>query len=165
MIEDDTTNNRAATTNNDSKSFDEILLEIGLKNYENHYNRYKDIDTKAFGVITITGILITFLTKPTNTDCLTTTFFILTMLSFLITVALSVYVIRPHKYEAISTENLIKLSEVKKDDQISKTVGTIAAAEKSMCGVANIKGEDLKWSIYSLGFSVVMLIFYSILSH
>ncbi len=164
MTDEETNNKSSALINNNSKSFDEILLELGWKNIENHYNRFKDIDTKAIGVITITGILITFLAKPVTADCLTKTFFILTMISFLITIALSVYVIRTRKYEAISTENLIKLSEGEKEDQLSRTVGTIAATEKKICEVANSKAENLKWSIYSLGFSIVMLIFYSILS-
>ncbi len=147
------------------KEFEDVLLDIGWKNLESHYNRFKDIDAKAIGVITITGILITFLTKPATNDCLTKTLFILTMVSFLITIILSILVIRTRKYETVSTKNLIKeLSEEKKEDQISRTVGTIADKEQEICDVANTKAKDLRWAIYGLGFSVIMLIFYSILS-
>lgn len=147
------------------KEFDDAMLDIGWKNLENQYNRFKDIDTKAIGVITITGILITFLAKPATNDCLTKTLFILTMVSFLVTIILSILVIRTRKYETVSTWNLIKeLSAEKKEDQISRTVGTIADKEQKICDVANTKANDLKWAIYCFGFSVIMLIFYSILS-
>lgn len=159
------TNNKSQESTNNSKSFDEMLLELSCKNLESHYNRFKDIDAKAIGIITITGILITFITKPTTTECLTKTFFALTMISFFVTIALSVWVIRTRKYEAISTDNLIKeLSDETKEKQISRLVGTIAATEKKMWEVSNNKAKDLRWSIYCLGFSIIMLIFYSLVS-
>ena len=147
------------------KSFDDALLEISWKNLESHHNRFKDIDAKAIGIITITGILITFLAKPVNNEWLTEIFFTLTMLSFLITIALTVLVIRTREYEAVSTNILIdKLSNEKKEYQIGGIIGTIAAAEEKMCEVSNKKAQDLQRSIYSLGFSIFMLILYSMLS-
>ncbi len=44
--------------------FEDVLLDIAWKNLDSENNRFKDIDTKAIGIITITGILMTFLTKP-----------------------------------------------------------------------------------------------------
>lgn len=156
-------------SNSSSKSFDEILIELSWKILENHYNRFKDIDTKAIGVITISGVLITFLTRTSsNSNCLSTTFFILTMVSFLITILLGINVVKTRNYEGIPTESLIKLSEsmeYKKEEQIGITLGTIAATEKTMRDAANTKADDLKVSIYGLGFSIIMLIIYSMLSH
>ena len=147
------------------KSFNDALLNISCKNLERHYNRFKDIDAKAIGIITITGILITFLAKPVNNGYLTKIFFVLTMLSFLITTMLTVLVIRTRKYEAVSTGKLIaELSNETKENQIGRTISTIAAAEKKMCEVSNEKAQDLRRSIYGLGVSIVVLIFYSMLS-
>lgn len=156
-----------SSSNNSSKSFDEILIELSWKILENHYNRFKDIDTKAIGVITISGVLITFLTRFSNNNCVTITFFILTMVSFMITILLGINVVKTRNYEAVPTESLIKLSESlehRKEDKIGITLGTIAATGNTMRDTANAKAEDLKLSIYSLGFSIIMLIIYSILS-
>ncbi|MCD4845552.1 MAG: hypothetical protein K8R25_13810 [Methanosarcinales archaeon] len=154
-----------ANVDDSRKSFNDVLLNISCKNLESHYNRYKDIDAKAIGIITITGILITFLAKPVNNGYLTEIFFTLTMLSFLITIVLTVLVIRTRKYEDVSTDKLIdELSNETKENQINRIIGTIAAAEKKMCEVSNTKAQDLRRSIYSLGVSIVMLIFYSTLS-
>jgi hypothetical protein len=160
--------NSELASNNSSKSFDEILIELNWKILENQYNRFKDIDTKAIATITVSGVLITFLTRSSNDNCLTIPFFILTMVSFLITILLGINVVKTRNYEGIPTESLIKLSEsmeYKKKDKIGITAGTIAATEKTMRDAANAKAEDLKISIYGLGYSIILLIIYSILSH
>lgn len=37
------------------KDFDETLLDVAWKNLDNHYTRFKDIDGKAAGIITISS--------------------------------------------------------------------------------------------------------------
>lgn len=151
--------------NETSKSFDDALLEVTWKTLESHYNRFKDIDAKAIGVITITGILITFLAKPVDNECLTKTFFVLTMMSFLVTIAFSVLVIRTRKYNSLSTEKLIeKLKNETHERKIGGIIVAIAAQETKMCEVSNAKAKDLRWAINCLGFSIIILIFYSVVS-
>ena len=45
------------------KDFEEALLEIGWSNLSTENKRYKDIETKAIGIITICGIFVTLLLK------------------------------------------------------------------------------------------------------
>jgi NAD-dependent DNA ligase len=84
------------------------------------------------------------------------------MVFFLITIALCILVIRTRTSAAISTENLIKLPRNEKET--TRIIGTVASVEKIVCDITNTKARDLRFSIYSLGISIIMLIFYSILS-
>lgn len=145
------------------KSFNDLLFDVAWKNLENHNARYKDLDTKAVGIISIIGILITFIVKPVDNIHISTTLFMLTSFSFLITILLCIGTIMTRKVKVISTDNLIEyLSEESEERQIKGIIGTIAAAEKEMCEVSNAKATVLKYTIFALGFSIILLIFYSI---
>jgi hypothetical protein len=100
------------------KDFDDSLLEIALKNIEIERTRLKDIDTKAIGIIAIVGILVTFLSKSVslellsasvNLKLLSAVLYILTTLSFLITILLCVNTIRVRKFESLETDLLIEV--------------------------------------------------------
>lgn len=148
------------------KDFDDAMLDVAWNNLNFQYTRFKDIDTKAIGIITITGILITFLSKPTGNGCLSNTLFIMTSLFFLITILLSVAAIALRKYEALSTNNLIaELSHEGEKRQIRGITGTMAKVEKEICDAANKKADILKFAIFSLGASIILLILYSISSY
>jgi hypothetical protein len=145
------------------KEFDDAMLDVAWNNLNFQYTRFKDIDTKAIGIITITGILITFLSKPTGNGCLSNTLFITTSLFFLMTILLSVGAIAMRKYDALSTNNLIdELSHEGEKRQIRGITGTMAKVEKEICDAANKKADILKFAIFSLGASIILLIFYSI---
>jgi hypothetical protein len=143
--------------------FEDALLDIAWKNLESENNRFKDIDTKAIGIITITGILMTFLTKPTSSGVISTILFTLTSLSFLGAIFLSIMVIRVRHAETLSTKYLIEdFKDEKSERQIKGLIGTIAETEKNLRSVCNNKAEELTYAVYVLGVSIVLLIFYSI---
>ena len=146
-------------------TFEDVLLDVAWKNLDNENNRFKDIDKKAIGIITITGILMTFLTKPTNLGVISTILFILVSLSFLDTILLSIMVIRVRKAETLSTKYLIEdFKDEKQERQIKGLIGTIAETENNLRSVCNNKAEELTYAVYALGFSIILLIFYSISS-
>lgn len=143
--------------------FDKALLDAAWKNLETHKIRFKDIDTKAIGIITITGILITFLSKPVNNSCISISLYLITLISFLITILLCLGVIMVREHEALSTNNLInELSDEVEKIKIKRIIGTIGATEKSMCEATKSKAECLKFAICGLGFSIILSIIYSL---
>lgn len=156
----------AEANEKESKTFDDALLDVAWKSLDSHCNRFKDIDNKAIGIITISGILMTFLAKPVDNRVISTVLFILTAVFFFITILLSVIVIRTRKYEALSTEELIKeFCDEDEKRQIRGIIGTIAETEKKMCEVSNAKARELKYAIYALSVSIVSLIFYSVVTY
>lgn len=139
------------------------MLDIAWKNWDSQYNRFKDIDTKAIGIITISGILMAFITKSASYGQVTTVLFILTSFSFLVTILFSVRVIRLREIDMISTNNLInQLREEHKERQIRGIIGTIGKVEDSLQTACDTKANELRHSVYSLGCSVIFLILYSI---
>lgn len=145
------------------KDFDDALLDTAWKNMDDENNRFKDIDAKAIGIITITGVLVTFLAKPVNSRNITNIFFILTTLSFLVTILFSILVIRVRRVEALSTQYLIEdFKNEKPERQIKGLIGTIAKSHSDLRMACNKKAKDLIRAVYALGFSVISLIFYTI---
>lgn len=124
--------------------FEDAMIDVAWKKLDIENNRFKDIDTKAIGVITITGILMTFLVKPTDSGIVTSTLFILTALLFLAAILLSVFVIRVRKGESVSTKILINgLKKEKQENQIRGIISTIADAEDKLGDVCDTKAYEL----------------------
>lgn len=147
------------------EDFDGAMLDVAWKNLESENNRFKDIDAKAIGVITITGILMTFLVKPTNTTSskISLIIFTLTAISFFFTILLSVSVIRTRKASVLSTRFLINdLVNEKPERQIRGIIGTIAESESNIQAVCAIKAKELTRAVFALGFSIILLISYSL---
>ncbi|MFZ2412182.1 MAG: hypothetical protein WAW23_11470 [Candidatus Methanoperedens sp.] len=145
------------------KEFEDALLDIGWNNLDSEKNRFKDIDTKAIGIITITGILMTFLAKPENLGNISSFLFVLTALSFLSTILLCVRVIRIRLADALSTNYLIEdLKNMEPKLQIRGIVKTIANAELSLGMACTSKAEELKYAIYALCASIILLIAYTL---
>jgi len=145
------------------KDFEDAMMDIAWKNYDSENKRFKDIDAKAIGVITITGILMTFLSKTDNHSEISTALFILTSVSFLGTILFSVKTIKVRGSEALSTDYLIQ--DLKNENtmrQIRGMIATIAAAEDSQREVCNEKAGDLSCAVYGLGISIILLILYSL---
>ena len=143
------------------KDFDKALLDIGWKNLDIEYKRIKDLDTKATGIITITGILITFLIKPQDVVG-NLILFKLALASFFITILLSIVVIRNRKYEGNSTLKLIsELEDEDSERQIGGIIGRNAKTECDLCIIANDKAKELRWAIRFLAFSILLLIIHS----
>jgi hypothetical protein len=156
------------------KDFDDRLLEIAIKNIEIERTRLKDIDTKALGIITIVGILVTFLSKSVSLELLSasmslkflsTVLYILTNLSFLITILLCGLTIKVRKIEHLSTDFLMEdLKNENPERQIGGLIGTSASVEKSLSDTCDQKANNLRYAVYALGASIVLLISYSLLT-
>ncbi len=143
------------------KDFEDAMLDVAWKNLDNEEKRYKDIDAKAIGLITITGILMTFLMKPVSPG--SKILFFLTAISFLATILLSVIVIRVRSAEGLSTTYLIEdFKEEKPERQIRGLIGTIAATERTLREVCNTKANELRCAVYALGLGVGLLILYAL---
>ena len=107
--------------------------------------RYKNIDNKAVGIISITGILMTF------------------SVFFLVTIILSIMAMSVRQTEALSTKYLIEnLKNESPERQIRGIIGTIAEAEADLRKVGNAKANWMRYSVYALGISVALLILYSL---
>lgn len=143
--------------------FEDAILDIAWKNLDSENNRFKDIDTKAIGIITITGILMTFLVKPENAGFITSFIFMLTAFSFLITILLSVKVIRTRWADGLSTNYLIEdLKSMEPKLQVKGVIKTIANAEESLGEVCTSKAKELECAVYALGVSIILLISYTL---
>jgi len=144
------------------KDFEDAMLELSWNNYTIEYQRYKDIDNKAIGIITISGILISFLIGSTNAVG-SKGLFILTTLSFLIAVFFCVLTLRVRSSEILNSNKLIEeLKSQKQTRQIRGTVGTIAKVEMSLQKACESKIDDLRIAVHTLVAGVFFLIFYSI---
>jgi hypothetical protein len=145
------------------KEFEDALLDIALKNIDNERNRFKDIDTKAIAIITVVGVLITFFAQKFFGSSGNFYLLLLTSLSFLITILICASVITVKMVDVLSTELLIEdFKDAKKEDQIRGTIRTIAKAEKSLRDRSSKKANELKYAIFALGFSIFLLILYSL---
>lgn len=144
--------------------FDEIMLDIGWKNLDAENKRHSELDTKAIGLITITGILITFLigsVDPTLGLSGSKILFLLTLFFFLITVYKSIKVLEVKKMKALSSESLFKkLINEDSDFQIKTILRSIVETETAMRNKNTEKADKLRVAVNFLGYSVVFLIFY-----
>lgn len=139
--------------------FEDALLEIGWKNLDKEDKRFRDIENKAFAVITISGILMTFLVRLEGSS---EALFMLTSLFFLVTVALSVLALWTRGYDTVSTRSLIEdLKDKEKKLQIRGIISTIAKSEESLRSLCDAKVKWLRLSVYGLSLSVALLILYS----
>lgn len=144
------------------KGFEDALLDIAGNNLESEVTRYKDIDNKSIGIITITGILMTLFINS-NEGTTTAPLLVIIVLSFLITIILSIMAMRIRQSDALSTKFLIEdFKNEAPERQIRGIIGTIAETEASLRKVGNTKAKWLRYSVYALGASVALLILYSL---
>jgi len=147
------------------KDFDDAMLDVAQNNLESETNRFNDIDTKAIGVITISGILMAVLPKPSNAGVLTIFLFTMASLCFLAVVAFSILTIRVRSGVKLSTNCLIEdLKSAEPPRQIRGIIGTIAEAERKIGDACDSKLSELRWATYFLGVGVAFLILYYISS-
>jgi hypothetical protein len=143
------------------KEFEDALLELSWNNFQTENQRYKEIDDKATNIITICAALISFLIafRPEGSSDV---FFLFVVLSFLVTVILSVRVLRTRKTETVSTERLIKdFKKSEPSQQIRGIITTIGTAEKNLRDVCNKKTNEMSKAITVLVFSVIVLSVYA----
>lgn len=150
------------------KDFEDTLLEVSWNNLNVENKRFKDIDTKAISIITICGILTTLLinfgiSDGISDNTLSQAIFILTALSFLLTVILSISVIKPRKVKSLSTKALIDFFKDKaQETQITGIIATVAEAENILMDINDLKAQELNKSVKLLGVSVILMIVYSL---
>ena len=146
------------------KDFEDALLEVSWNNLNIENKRFKDIDTKAISIITICGILTTLLINFGISDnTLSQIIFILTDLSFLLTVILSISIIKPRKVKSLSTKTLIDFFKDKAPEtQITGIIATAAEAEDLLMDINDLKAQELNKSVTLLGVSVILMIVYSL---
>ena len=145
------------------KEFEDVMLDIAWKNLDSENNRFRDIDTKTIGVITITGILMTFLPIPEDVCSISVYLFFLTIISFFVTILLSVLAIKVRRADILVTKYLIEdFKDVEPcEHQIRGVTTTIAESQYSICKANAKKANNLKYAVITLSISVVLLIFYS----
>ena len=140
------------------KDFNDALLYISWNNFQFQYSRFKDIDTKAIAVITISGILIALLPSKISGNFLSSTFLIATFFLVLETIFYSIKAFTIMKYKVMFTKNLINdFRDKKPERQIGGIIGSIADSEESVCYVNDKKVIELKKAIYLLASSVATL--------
>ena len=147
------------------EEFEDVLIGLSLKNLDAENKRYRDLDNKAISIITISGILISFLVGFVNSSEMigSKILFTMTTLVFLSAVFCSVLVLRIRMTDILTTRCLIdKLKDKKQERQIRGILGTIAKVEDSLQTVCNTKANELRYSVYLLGIGVMFLILYSI---
>jgi hypothetical protein len=148
------------------KEFNDSLLEIVSKNIESEKKRLNDLDTKAIGIITIIGIVVVFISKPENLGRLSATIYLITILSFLITILLCVLVLRQRDFNVLVTKYLIDdFRDENLETQRKGIIDTSAEVEASLTGVCKSKGKYLRLAVHALGISILFLIIYSIVIH
>jgi len=144
--------------------FEGTLIEIAWKKLDSENNRFRDIDTKAIAIITITGVLITLIPKYDNMGGFQKILLILTAVSFFTTIFLCILVLRTRKSEVISIKYLIEdFKNENKENQIRGLISTIAESERSLCKVCNNKANELNYAVIEFGISVILLVLYSLL--
>ena len=146
------------------KEFDKSLLDIGWKNLESQEKKYTELDTKAMGIISISGIIITFITKPaTDSSCFSISLYILTSLAFFTTILFSIWAIRTRKYKGLLTNNLIyELGTEPEERQIGGIIGSIAQTQENLYETTRRKVIDIRHTVYIFGISILLLIIYSL---
>ena len=146
------------------EEFDNLILDIAQKNLDREYNRFKDIDNKAIGIIGVAGVLLTFISRPTSSDiCVLSkdVIYMFTLSSFSITIILGLYTVMIRKYIHLPTDNIIKGAIY--DKKYKKTlIGTYKKSENKLTEEANKKACILKCSIFMLGLSIILSIIYNV---
>jgi hypothetical protein len=156
---------------------DEALLDISWKNTNEMFNRFHNVDTKAFGVITVCGVLASLLAAfanklevaSVNSNVTTTiayykginsSLFTAAGMFLIFTILACLYVIRPRDIMDISTKrlsrNMESISEEAKN--IHDLVLSIGEFEEVWRNEAEKKAREFRNVLYLLAFSVILLI-------
>ncbi|MFZ3168152.1 MAG: hypothetical protein WA130_11105 [Candidatus Methanoperedens sp.] len=143
--------------------FNDAMLDVSQNIFDTENKRHEAIDTKAIGIISIAGILITFLIGFVKIEDYREVFF-LTVFSFLISVIFSIWVLIPRKTHLLLFNELIdKYEGTSQEIQITGIAATIWKTGKVLRKVCNTKATLLFISIIFLGTGVILLIILSLL--
>lgn len=148
-------------------SFEEMMLQVSLKNLEMYNDLLRDVDSKAIAIATVTGVLAGLLKGSENLinsgTKISWILFSLTIFSFLITAFLSILVIRV-RHKSIPTSKLLNKDFCEREEEklkIQEIIRIIAEAEDSLNKTYEAKLHDLKLATITFLVSVIFLILYS----
>ena len=145
------------------KEFEDAMLDVSWKIFDTEIKRHEALDTKAIGIISTAGILITFLIGFVKIEEYKQILFF-TVFSFMIAVIFSILVLIPRKTELLSISKLIDRFEgTEQDIQITGITATIWKTGMALRSVCNTKAVLLLISIIFLGIGVILLILVSLL--
>ena len=145
------------------KDFEDAMLDVSWNIFDTETKRHEALDTKAIGIISIAGILTTFLIGFVTIEEYKQ-IILLTVLSFMMAVIFSILVLIPQKTELLSFSKLIdKFEGSEQDIQITGIATTIWKTGRVLRNVCNKKAVLLLISIIFLGTGVILLILVSLL--
>lgn len=147
------------------KDFEDALLEISWNNFSTENQRYKDMDTKAAGIITICGVLATLLIGFGSVDGITeSNIYFAAVFALLLAAAFAVYVLKPIEVDGFRTQNIIDdITKAKRGEHISGIIATVSKCESSLIEANNTKALRITLSVYSLAVAVMLILIYSFL--
>lgn len=145
------------------KDFEDAMLDVAWNNLDAMVKRYSASDTKAFGIISLCGIFVSFMIAIVlngNMVPFTMGLFLLTAITFIFSVIFCIASIYPRKINDLSTDKLIDdLFNKKPEHQIRGIITTIGGVEDSWRKVCAKKALWLIRASYALGIGVLTLIF------
>jgi len=150
------------------KDFEDVLLDVVLRNGDDERARLKDIETKTFEVITliitISGIVSTLLTKPTNSGTMLGVLFVSINVFLLISILFCLRIIFKRAYLAVLSPKLLieDLKNESLEHQIRSIIATIISETEGFRILANNKAKELQYAIFSFAFSIILMILYSL---
>lgn len=145
------------------KEFEDAMLEVSWNIFDGELRRHEALDTKAIGIITIVGILITFLIGFVKVEDYKNVLF-LTIFSFLISVIFSILVLIPRGTHLLSFKELKdKFEGTPQDVQITGIAQTTWKTGQDLRKMCNTKALLLFISVIFLGSGVILLLLLSIL--
>lgn len=140
------------------KDFEDAMLDVSWNIFDTEIRRHEALDTKAIGIISIAGILITFLIGFVKIEDYKQVLF-LTIFSFLISVTFSILVLIPRGTHLLSFKELVdKFEGTTQEIQITGIASTTWKTGKSLRNICNTKALLLFISIIFLGSGVILLL-------
>lgn len=134
------------------KSFEEVVIEIGMENLQMELNRWDTIDNKALGVVGIAGLLTTLWTFLNMNP--------LFLLPLIAAIFCSLACLWVRGTEMLSTQFLI--DDFKDEEhvmQLRRTARTIAKVERCLRIVCARKAWWLRLAFIFLAGGLILLIF------
>ncbi|MCQ1534810.1 hypothetical protein FTO70_03710 [Methanosarcina sp. KYL-1] len=142
------------------KDFEDAMLEVAWNNLDTVIKRFYSLDNKSAGIITISGIFFSLLEGIGNGENLiSNVLFLVTGISFIVTIILAILALRTMEIGDVSTNNLLK--ELNNDDEkekIMRIVATMGNAEDLWRERSTKKAAKIGMAIYALGLSVLLMI-------
>lgn len=146
------------------KDFEDAMLDVSWNIFDTELRRHEALDTKAIGIISIAGILTTFLIGFVKVEEYNQIIFFSTVFSFMMAVIFSILVLIPRKTRLLTMSELIdKFEGTEQGIQITGIAATIWKTGRVLRSICNKKAVLLLISIIYLGIGVILLIIISLL--